>query len=435
VLHKAAVSELTRYLQDIGCQIRFLPGNENEVNNVLNTILSVADSGGELEGETADAISRGEVHVSDLRMLQNNFVEDLARFNVFEFQQTGIALALKNFQIDELGFSKYLSEEAANRGRNYGLQNRQNDAGYLGTIMRLRQGIKSRDFAKSKYVFVTQNSMLAYTSRKYLVAQKHITDSQCGAILHVNQVATIAWLIKDQKLNSDLAARELLVNCYAAARPNAEWFKFFRQGIEKAVGDVSEFSKNESNTFVLQATRRIAQEQSFSNSAVMRQLNVAEIIDQARQMSETHEQQIMTKNMEKEKEMESEFLRKIGENEEKYKNDIAARENAIAKISKEQAIADIHKKIRLEAEKTAVFMVRVFQVLLALLFLGSLGIDLGHFMSSNNYVKYSISAVLGVVSLVSFIDLLGVHFLSERIDFFRGWIANSLEEFNIKKYL
>jgi hypothetical protein len=89
-LLKTASDELTRYLQDIGCEIRFLAGNESEVANVISTILTVKDTGGELEGETADAISRGEESIDRLRMLNNNFVGHLAQMNIFEFDESTI---------------------------------------------------------------------------------------------------------------------------------------------------------------------------------------------------------------------------------------------------------------------------------------------------------------------------------------------------------
>src|SRR5690606_33519872 len=50
-LLKIATAELTRYLQDLGCSIYYLAGNESEAENILSTIVHIKDSGGELEGE------------------------------------------------------------------------------------------------------------------------------------------------------------------------------------------------------------------------------------------------------------------------------------------------------------------------------------------------------------------------------------------------
>ena len=194
--------------------------------------------GGELEGETADAISRGEESIDHLRMLNNNFVSHLAQMNIFEFNESTITASSKSHQISEPGFARFLQQESLRRGRPYGQQNRDNDAGYLAAIMRLRGATSSRDFASSRFIFVTANRFLATASRRFLIDQKHLIAGQCPPILYITQVATIAWLLKDQKLSPDIAGRELLINCYAAARPDAEWFRHFREGIEQVVGDL-----------------------------------------------------------------------------------------------------------------------------------------------------------------------------------------------------
>jgi hypothetical protein len=223
-----ATAELTRYLQDIGCRTAFLPGNEAEVSNVLSAVIDRFDRGEEIEGEVGDAISRGEVRIDYLRMLADNFVTELSKSNIFPFDEESLALTRTEFQINEFGFSQYLFEAAKSRGRAYGYQNRVNDAGYLAAVMRLRGPTRSRDFFRSGYVFVTTNRMLAVASRSYLVKQKQLTEVQCAPILHHTQAAAIAWLLKDHKLSPQIAAHELLLNCYAAARPDSAWLKSFR---------------------------------------------------------------------------------------------------------------------------------------------------------------------------------------------------------------
>jgi hypothetical protein len=278
-------------LQDIGCQIRCFAGNESEVANVISTILTVKDSGGELEGETADAISRGEESIEHLRMLNNNFVDHLARMNIFEFNESTMAGNSPLYQISEPGFARYLQQESQRRGRRYGQQNRDNDAGYLAAIMRLRGSSKPRDFASSRFIFVTANRLLAAAARRFLIQEGQLTAAQCPPVLYITQVATIAWLLKDQKLSSDIASRELLINCYAAARPDAEWFRHFREGMEQVVGDLEQFGRE--NSLVLQAARRIAQEESLSNSVIMQELNAAEIIDRSREYAAEERNKIL----------------------------------------------------------------------------------------------------------------------------------------------
>jgi hypothetical protein len=113
--YATATRELHRYLQDLGCGTKFLPLNEHEADNIVATIIGVADSGGDLFGETAEAIERGEVSVGFLRVLQGQLVEQLARYSVFEEKSTGV-MGLKEYQIDEPGFSRYIAAEALKKG-------------------------------------------------------------------------------------------------------------------------------------------------------------------------------------------------------------------------------------------------------------------------------------------------------------------------------
>lgn len=283
-LLRVATEELTQYLHDIGCNVYYFSGNEVEVSNIIDTILFVKDSGREVEGETAEALSLGQITTTDLRLLQNAMPERLARDNIFPAGELErIEKNAERWQIDERGFSEYLLRAALNSGRAYGAQNRTNDASYLGHIMRLRKGARGRDFADSGNVFVTSNKFLAYASRKYLVEQKLISFKDCPPILSVGQIATIAWLMKDHAISEEKAGRELLLNCYAAISPDADWFKYFREGIEKVVGSVEDFAKDGQNALALQAARRIAGEESFGHPMVVRELNMAEILARAQE--------------------------------------------------------------------------------------------------------------------------------------------------------
>jgi hypothetical protein len=158
----------------------------------------VKDTGGELEGETAAAIADGEITTTSLRMLQNNFPEQLARFNIFPAGKLeSNAFDAARFQIDETRFSTYLATHAKKSGRPYSVQNRTNDSGYLAWVMRLRRGNRTRDLAKCGYVFVTPNVFLAYASRRFLIEERMLGYNNFPPIISLGQIATIAWLLKD----------------------------------------------------------------------------------------------------------------------------------------------------------------------------------------------------------------------------------------------
>jgi hypothetical protein len=227
-------------------------------------------------------MANGEITITDLRLLLNSFPDELARKNIFEAGNLEKSAQLnKQFQIDELGFARFLQAEAKAKGRPYGEQNRQNDATYLGTVMRLRRGSRSRDVGESKFIFVTSNSFLARCAKRFLVKEKQLAPQHVAAMLSLGQIATIAWLLKDQKLTPAKAGRELLINCYSAIRPDSEWFRHFREGLEKVVGPVDEYVADRERALVVQAARRISTEESFGNSQILRELSIAEIIGRA----------------------------------------------------------------------------------------------------------------------------------------------------------
>jgi hypothetical protein len=282
-LPRVATQELNRYLQDLGFSTYYFSGNEEEVANIIATIISKKDSGKELEGETGQAISNGEVIFADIRALENAFSDRLAQiYNVFpadDLEKSVIDNAA--YQIDERGFAEYIKKEAISKGVPYGLANRVNDASYLGAIMRLRKRLHTRDLASCGFVFVTTNRFLAQTARKFLMEQKVIRGPQCPPMLTVGQIATIAWLMKEHVLAPEKAGRELLSNCFAAIRPDQDWFRYFRESLEKITGPVDEYAKMPKNALILQAARRIAQDESGGNSAIVRELNMVEILNRA----------------------------------------------------------------------------------------------------------------------------------------------------------
>lgn len=292
-LLRVATDELNRYLQDLGIQIAYFAGNESEVEGVLSAIVSAKDYGGEVFGETADAISNGEISIADLRLLRSSFVEQLAKKGVFAADALeGQVAALKQYQIDEASFSTFLSGRAARNNRAYSIQNLRNDASFLGHIMRLRKGKASRDLSESKFVFVTTNRLFANCARQFLMKESIIKGVHCPPVLHVGQMATIAWLMRERKIDPEKAGRELLTNCYAAIRPDASWFQDFRAAIEKVVGNIDDFSAVPENSLKLQAARRIAQNQTFGNASLVRQLNAAEVLQAADREAEAEKERL-----------------------------------------------------------------------------------------------------------------------------------------------
>lgn len=434
-LLKLATDELTRYLQDLGFYILYFSGNEAEVSNILNTLIYVKDSGREIEGETAEAIANGEVTITEIRALQNTFPERLAAMGVFSAEKLEkSAFENAKYQIDEREFSEYLKRRAIEGGRIYGQQNRENDAGYLGAIMRLRRRNNTRDLAGCGFVFVTPNKFLAQMSRRYLVEQRFIQPQHCPPILSVGQMATIAWLMKDQALEPEKVGRELLANCFAAVRPDQEWFRYFREGVEKVAGSVDEYFKDSNQAMMLQAARRIAQEESFGETAIVRELNMAEILERAKQESlrvlAQKEEQWKAERTAAEEKLAR--LARKAEERRALEAERAARERdeAVRKAAAETTRAvqeQLQESMRASAYRKADTILRCGKWGAILFFIIAL-IASFHLERSGSWslVAYLGTGSLGVVNVLSFMDLIGIKLVTQLLSKLRDKIARIL---------
>jgi hypothetical protein len=289
-----ATVEMTRYLQDIGIrEILYFSGNETEVIGILDAILNKKQTGGEIYGETADALTNNEISYAKLLSLKGTYGTDLGLLNVFPAKDyENYDPNLNQYQIDEKGFAETIASRAARAGKTYGDKNKENDANYVAQVVRLRRGFRTRDFAESRFMFVTTNTLLTSAARQFLTKAKVLRDSDCPAVLHVGQASTIAWLMKDKKLQSQSAGRELLANCYAAVQPDSAWFQAFRESVEKTVGNLETYAEDATNNLVLQAARRIAKDATFGNAAIMRTLPIAELIERSNRAAEKRIEEI-----------------------------------------------------------------------------------------------------------------------------------------------
>ena len=420
MLH-TATEELTRYLQDLGFRIYYFSGNEAEVAGIIDTIVYIKDTGKELEGETAAAIASGEVSTSQLRLLQNAFPERLAAYNIFPAGDIEKSIQENaRFQIDEKGFSEVLKSAAREAGRAYSHQNSQNDASYLGAIMRLRRGSRARDLADAGYVFVTPNKFLAYISRRYLMEQKAMGYGTFPPIIAVGQIATIAWLLKDQSIPPEKAGRELLTNCFAAIKPDAEWFGFFREGIEQVTGPLEDFAKQGANALTVQAARRIAQEESFGNSAIVKQLNMAEILSRAEQ-----EQQRMlaeqTAQIEAEKERaeadKAALIEIVDKERARDRIEAEKRQQEAIQVAVAEAKNEIHAQLKEENERKANKRARLVVNTLKAICLAVLVyvlLDAVWLQNTEGHASgtmWTLTIVLAVVNILAFADLFKVPFM------------------------
>lgn len=423
-LLRIATEELTRYLQDLGFRICYFSGNETEVANILDTLVYVKDRGGEIEGETAEALSAGEITITELRFLKASFAETLGKWNVFPADSLELNVQRDSqYQIDENAFSEYLLRQANTNKRPYGVQNRKNDASYLGSVVRLREQHKTRDLAFCRYLFVTSNKFLAKQSRRFLIDSKVYTPFHCPPILHLGQVATIAWLLKDQTIPPEKAGRELLLNCFAAVRPDAAWFGYFREGIEKVVGSLDEYTKDTKNSLTLQAARRIAQNESFGNSSIVRELSMVEILQRAREESDREKANIENANRSEIDRLERLRLADAEHSEQlRQQSIVEASEKARRKVLEEVSIARDKR-----ADRVSHLLVSMLKTLIVLCFV-IFTYQIWAFQGVSEIPVYIwiITGLVAVLSVLGFMDLIGIRFVSVIFDRVRDLIKTQI---------
>lgn len=391
-----ATAELHRYLSDLGCATKFLRVSEGEVANIIQTLIGKRDAGDVIFGETGDAISRGEFSVGELRSLNGRFVERLASNGVFESKETINTIHnVARFQIDERGFEAFLKEEAVKRGAIYKFENLANDAQALSAVMAFRRGHKSRDVLSSKFLFVTSNKLLAGASRKFLTKERAITWVDCPPILHVGQLTTIIWLLKNKQLTDKLVTRDLLANCAAAYRPDPDWMDKFMQAIDAAKILAAQNGEGMLDDSVkLQAARRIAQDLSFGRTALLDKVSLAEVLAKA----DTEKSTLMASEK------------------------AAGRDEGIRWAEERQEAVFVER-----ADRWAAAIVRFFEVVvIALAVLSAVLVVPGAEAYSPSWASISAAVIAVPIGTIATLDLFDIKLIAPGINAVRTWLRRQI---------
>jgi hypothetical protein len=255
-------------------------------------------------------------------------------------------------------------------------------------------------------------------------------------MMSLGQIATIAWLMKDRQLAPEKAGRELLTNCFAAVRPDAEWFKYFREGMEKATGSIEAYGRDGVGTLTLQAARRIAQEESLGSATLVRELNMAEILSRA-----TAEREADVKRQE----AEVAAIQAVAASEKAalIKGAAAHQEAALLEVRHQHEAAIEEERARVKAATEELFrqtridssnrwahrvVVWLRGVLLAaFLIMTSWSITL-RVLGESTAVLWTLTAILGVVQIVTFANFLKVPLVANWIQNFESWISKEIDK-------
>ena len=406
IAHQKANLEMHHAIQNLGCKTQYFEHTEIEVENILQTILSNYDSGNQLFGETAEAMFSGELRIETIKDLSATFIERIAQLNIFKSRFAYENTTTANYhQIDETEFKEFLSSEAEKTRRKYSNSNLVNDTKTLALTMRLRHGVRSRDVAKCKHVFVSSNKLFVRSSRAFIATNENFGWRNAPPLLTVGQMSTLAWLAGSQELESREISTELLANCYGAVQPDQDWTPEFLKELEKFKEGTEDVSIAESAVF-LNAARRIAQDQSFAKTAIFQQLNALEIFGLAKKES-------------------------LAEQENLRKDAIRASQAALIEgLSKGRAAERKEQKDsdRRRAERWSERVVRYIQFVIILLAVFALLSSEGLF-GSGSILIITGQLIIFILALLQIADVVGISVARSFLDRFRVQLADRFVSF------
>lgn len=406
-LLRVATLEMHTTLQELHCRTFYFDRTATEVQNILDSLHSSYSRGQEIYGETADAILAQEINIGTIKDLAGTFRERLAEFGIFIFEYNFSSRQNEDiFQIDEGSFAAALKSDALKNDRAYSGQNADNDAHVLALILRLRRGRAARDIGKCRYLFISKNSMLRRVARRFVIDHDDKYDeSSIPPIFTVNQITTIAWIAATKKLDEHKISRELLASCYAAIQPSEGWATEFARVFENFQTDNNDLVSARANSMLfLNTARMIARDESLNQPVVLKKLNFAQILRTAAQAEDA----AAAKRQEEQERQNLEIKRAQDEmiGVAKQQADAQARADERAKLARAT-----EAKTKVVADRLANIVLRFVQIFIFFLFALSLCNDIFEFWPAPTWQHWLFSIILGLLTLFSFLDVLGIKFV------------------------
>jgi len=281
-----ATLEMHKGLQELGARTYILSRTRTEVEGIIETLIGHIAKGREIYGETADAISEGEVSAPRIRKLALTYMAELTALGISEFDYNFSHRTNEDvFQIDEKKFSELLRAGARKNDRGYSLENAENDAIAVAITMRLRKGRAARTLGASRYLFLSRNKLLQSVSREYAAEQTDSYDySSVPPVLSTGQVTTAAWLATSKKFEGKRVTKELLASCFSAVQPDKDWAEEFAKLLgQYRTDNPEEFASIAAENLTLQNLRRLARDESLNEGSVVGKINLAKLMAEERE--------------------------------------------------------------------------------------------------------------------------------------------------------
>jgi hypothetical protein len=204
-------------LRGIGCGIVVYPMTIGEMQTNLATMLSKPHN--KRYGATHQAMVSGEV--------MESYVQAVAKDPELALDKAKIpvrAIELDQFPNQQKWFDAELHEDFLSQvtwGNDVAAK--EHDAAALALTMRLRGGKHSSDLFRCQYVFVTRNATFERVSRRYCLQSHLINQVQTGPVVHLRELATLAWLRTGLgAAGQEIPKAHLLATCDRVLRARTE---------------------------------------------------------------------------------------------------------------------------------------------------------------------------------------------------------------------
>lgn len=224
-------------LKSIGCKVQVFTESCREAERVLNGYLKAQPT--ERHGRTHSAVLNGEVTREYVVAVAGDVEEAASKFGI-----TVRDYDLASFPNDHRYFDNerntdvfsYLGWESAAA--------REHDAFAVTAIMRLRKGKHRSDPLRNSHVFVSSNEKLVRKARDYCLVSHLINENQCGPVVDIRDMATIAWLRTGFDQSERLPISHMLAQCERVLRIR-------KDVIDAAIAATEKYSPEQKEQFEL----------------------------------------------------------------------------------------------------------------------------------------------------------------------------------------
>jgi hypothetical protein len=278
------VRSIVDSLRGIGCSVVVYPMTCVEMQNNLATMLN--NPRHKRHGYTHEAMVSGEV--------MESYVQTVAKDPERALDSVKIpvkAIDLDQFPNQQKWFDRERHEDflgSVTWGND--IAAKEHDTAALALTMRLREGKHSSDVFKCRYVFVTRNATFERVSRKYCLESHLITSIQTGPVIHLRELATLAWLRTGLGAAQDIPKAHMLATCDRVLRARSE--------VQEAVAaKLKEVTPEKLEQFELliqdhRSIRRLADE-TLNDERVVTAENANQLLDAMRQATIEEEKAAM----------------------------------------------------------------------------------------------------------------------------------------------